>query len=133
MSLSSMGRRRFTRCRLGLGALLALGLSGPLAAQSLVERVQGLYFPDGQGTWDCRTVGMDGGAVAIQGQELRGVESTCEMLNPFAVPGLDAMAFDLSCVGEGMQYDGGRVLIVPVDAGVAIVRDGAVSTWIRCP
>lgn len=114
--------------------MAALCLTGPATAQSLLDRVQGLYYPAGQGTWDCITVGMDGGAVAVQGTRLQGVENTCEMGNAFAVPGLDAMTFDLSCVGEGTSYDGGRVLLMPLqDGGLAILRNGFVSTWMRCP
>jgi hypothetical protein len=80
---------------------------------------------------------MDGGAVGIRGRTFHGVESACTMENPFAIPGMDAMAFDLSCSGEGMTYDGGRVILVPLDApvegGLGLVRDGVVTTWLRCP
>lgn len=129
-----MAPHRSIPFRSGAAALaLCLLAAAPLAAQSLLDRVQGLYYPEGQGSWDCQTLGMDGGAVGVQDQTLHGVENACEMINPFAMPGLDAMAFDLSCVGEGTSYDGGRVLLVPLPSGLALVRDGSVSTWLRCP
>lgn len=103
-------------------------------AQSLLDRVQGLYYPANQPEgWNCSTLGMDGGAVGIQGQSLVGVENTCTLENPFPVPGLDAMAFDLACTGEGTTYDGGRVMLVPLERGLGLVRDGSVVVWARCP
>jgi hypothetical protein len=129
-----MGPRRCIRSSLialGLGALLPFGAG----AQSLLDRVQGLYTPPAAlyEPWDCQTLGADGGAVAIQGQTLIGVEHSCTLQNPYAVPGLDAMAFDQACTGEGMTYDGGRVLLVPLDGGLGLVRDGSVVVWDRCP
>jgi hypothetical protein len=114
-----------------VAALAALPQSA--AAQSLLDRVQGLYYPPNQGTWDCATVGMDGGALAVQGQTLQGLENACEMRNPFPIPGMDAMAFDLACTAEGMTHDGGRVILVPLEGGLGLVRDGSVVTWTRCP
>jgi len=101
--------------------------------QSLLERVQGLYFPVGQGSWDCTTLGMDGGAVGVQGTTLHGVENACNLENAFPIPGMDAMMFDLTCTGEGQTYDGGKVILVPTETGLGLVRDGFVNTWQLCP
>jgi hypothetical protein len=129
-----MGLRRCTRSSL-LAAALALILPFAAGAQSLLDRVQGLYYPANQpDRWNCSTLSMDGGAVGIQGQSLVGVENSCRLENPFAIPGLDAMAFDLACTGEGLPHDGGRVLLVPLDdGGLGLVRDGSVVVWARCP
>jgi hypothetical protein len=129
-----MARRRCTRFRL-LAASLALTSALPAGAQNLLDRVQGLYYPANQpDRWTCATLGMDGGAVGIQGQSLVGVENSCRLENPFAIPGLDAMAFDLACTGEGLTHDGGRVLLVPLDdGGLGLVRDASVVVWARCP
>ncbi|MGP1355459.1 hypothetical protein [Roseicyclus sp.] len=127
-----MARPRSIRSEALVAALLCV-LASPVAAQSLLDRVQGLYYPPGQGTWDCATLGMDGGAVGIVGQTLQGVENACDLTNPFPIPGMDAMAFDLSCTGEGMTFDGGRVILVPLVDGLGLVRDGSVVTWARCP
>ncbi|MDG4648825.1 hypothetical protein P6F26_10255 [Roseibacterium sp. SDUM158017] len=107
--------------------------AGPSAAQGLLDRVQGLYHPQDQGAWTCGTLGMDGGAVGVIGQTLHGVENSCALENPFPVPGMDAMAFDLACTGEGTTYDGGRAILVPLPDGLGIVRDGSVVIWTRCP
>ena len=32
-----------------------------------------------------------------------------------------------------MTYDGGRVILVPTETGLGLVRDGSVNTWLRCP
>ena len=127
-----MAPHRCIRSSLGAALLLA-GLAAPGAAQSLLDRVQGLYYPPNQGSWDCATLGMDGGAVGVQGDMLHGVENACRMTDAFPIPGMDAMMFDLACSGEGMTYDGGKVILVPTQDGLGLVREGHVTTWLRCP
>lgn len=127
-----MAPRRFIRSELAAAALV-LCLTTPVAAQSLLDRVQGLYYPPNQGNWDCATLGMDGGAVGIRGDTLHGVENACQLTNAFPIPGMDAMMFDLACSGEGATYDGGKVILVPMEGGLGLVRDGFVNTWLRCP
>jgi hypothetical protein len=99
----------------------------------MLDRVQGLYYPPDQGNWDCVTLGMDGGAVGVQGDTLHGVENACTLTNAFPIPGMDAMTFDLRCSGEGTTYDGGKVILVPTSDGLGLARDGFVTTWQRCP
>jgi hypothetical protein len=127
-----MGPRRFTRSEFRLAILAAMCFAGPAAAQDLLDRVQGLYYPEGHAGWDCTTLGMDGGAVGVRGQTLEGVENSCALENPFPIPGMDAIAFDLACTGEGMTYDGGRVILLPIPNGLAIVGQDGVRTWLRC-
>jgi hypothetical protein len=81
-----MAPRRFIRSELATAALV-LCLTTPVAAQSLLDRVQGLYYPPNQGSWDCATLGMDGGAVGIQGDTLHGVENACHAHQRFPDPG----------------------------------------------
>lgn len=110
-------------------------VSSPAAAQSVLDRVQGLYFPEGRGTWDCRSLGMDGGAVGVQGRMLHGVESTCELHSDKPVPGLDATVFQTTCRGEGMEWDGGPVLMMPAYDGLGLTllrENGFATTWRRC-
>ena len=59
--------------------------------------------------------------------------NACTLTNAFPIPGMDAMMFELECSGEGMTYDGGRVILVPTETGLGLVRDGSVNTWLRCP
>ena len=51
--------------------------------------------------WDCKSVGMDGGAMEIRGGKLHGVESLCLITNPTKIRGMDAVLYDLQCSGEG--------------------------------
>lgn len=128
-----MGPLRFTLSeRLAAAAVIAALSALPASAQSLLDRVQGLYYPQGQQGWNCATLGMDGGAVGVRGQTLHGVENACALENAFPIPGMDAVAFDLACQGEGMSYDGGRVILAPVQNGLAILREGYVNVWQRC-
>ncbi len=103
-------------------------------AQSLLDRVQGLYYPDLPGTtWNCTALGSDGGAVGIRGNQILGVESACTLNDPFPIPGMDAIRFTQSCAGEGMTWDGGPVIITPTDRGVFLLSEGFGVEWLRCP
>ena len=133
MSWSSMALLRFTRCSLSLAVLALLMAGSPSGAQSLLDRVQGLYYPPNAGSWDCATLGMEGGAVGVQGTTLHGVENACDLTDAFPIPGMDAMMFDLTCAAEGTTYDGGKVILVPASDGLGLVWDGFVTFWQRCP
>jgi hypothetical protein len=93
----------------------------------------GLYRPDTQATmlWDCHSVGQDGGAVAVMGDQLIGVENRCTLSNPTPVRGMDAMLYDSTCNAEGESYTE-RVMLMAQPGGVYVIRDGAVANWVRC-
>ena len=133
MWLFSMDRPRCIRSRLPLLILVALLAPLPAAGQTLLDEVQGLYYPPNQGTWDCATLGMDGGAVGVQGDTLHGVENACTLSNALPIPGMNAALFGLTCTAEGQSYDAGNVILVPTDNGLGLVYDGFVTTWLRCP
>ena len=112
-------------------AIIALILSaGPLAAGSY----DGIYRPDAdwaQG-WDCTSIGMDGGALAIRDNTFYGVESACEMTNPTAIRDMDATLFDMQCSAEGDTYQA-RVMLMSTPEGVLVIRDGGdTSRLIHC-
>lgn len=93
----------------------------------------GLYRPDqpwAEG-WDCQTVGMDGGALAVRDGKYYGVENTCELTNPTAIRGMDGILYDAVCSGEGMT-ETFRMMLMQVDGGLAVIRNGSVSTLKRC-
>lgn len=93
----------------------------------------GLYRPDepwAEG-WDCQTVGMDGGALAVQDGKFYGVENTCELTNPTAIRGMDGILYDAVCTGEGMTATL-RMMLMQVEGGLAVIRDGSVTTLKRC-
>ncbi|AHM05212.1 hypothetical protein roselon_02925 [Roseibacterium elongatum DSM 19469] len=62
-----------------------------------------------------------------------GLENACTLTDPVEVRGMDAMLFDTQCNGEGVAYDGGRVMLMATRAGIAIISDGSVVEWTRCP
>ena len=128
-----MAPLRSIRFDLAAAALAVVLAPASASGQSLIDRVQGLYFPPGQGTWDCTTLGMDGGAVGIHGNTLHGVENACTLTSAFPLPGMDAMIFDLMCQGEGTTYDGGKIILIPTSSGLGHAWDGFVTTWERCP
>jgi hypothetical protein len=109
-----------------LSVLLALAASPAFA-------FDGLYRPDqpwAEG-WDCQTVGMDGGALAVRDGTFYGVENTCELTNPTAIRGMDGVLYDAVCTGEGMT-ETFRIMLMQVENGLAVIRDGSVSMLRRC-
>lgn len=117
-----------------LTALALIPFAGPAAAQSLLDRVQGLYFPTMIGAaWNCRDLGADGGAVGIIGAHLRGVESVCRLKDPVPIPGMDAVRFTTTCAGEGTTWDAGPVIVLPTQDGVSLVYQDYAVSWTRCP
>ncbi len=115
--------------------LIALLLfPAPLAAQDLLSRLEGLYRPayPEYADWNCRALGQDGGAVGIRDGMLVGTENACALTTPTPVRGMNAMLFDSTCNGEGVRYDGGRVMLMTSPAGLYLVRDGSAVEWQRC-
>lgn len=97
----------------------------------------GLYRPDATfaENWSCDAadLGQDGGAVAITGGKVIGVESECILSNPRAVEGdPDATRFDQTCNGEGESWTA-EVVISKTRAGVSLEVDGAEPfQWLPC-
>ncbi len=84
-------------------------------------------------SWDCRSVGSDGGAIRIQGNSFEGVESSCQMSNPTTVRDMAAHLYDLSCSGEGETYSY-RIMIMRADQGdIYLINKGNASLWQKCP
>ena len=94
----------------------------------------GIYRPDypGAESWDCRTVGMDGGALAIRDGRFEGVENSCALSNPVNVRGMAATLFDAECSGEGETYSK-RLMLLKTPEGVAMIEDGFADNLVRCP
>ncbi|MAM60607.1 MAG: hypothetical protein CMH11_03860 [Maritimibacter sp.] len=109
------------------GILVACCLPGLAVAQAY----DGIYRPAGMDWWDCTSIGMDGGAVAIGGGELQGVENACTLSDPVDVRAMSATLYDMECMGEGMSSTE-RVMLMTSDAGVYVIRDGFVAEWERC-
>lgn len=116
----------------GLGAVL-ITVAG-LAAPAFAGPFDGVYRPDqpwAEG-WDCVSVGSDGGALAIEGDVFKGVESQCQLTNPVPVTGMDAILYDAECAGEGETYSY-RMMLMRLPEGVAVIEDGFVNPLKSCP
>ena len=108
--------------------VLALALV-PFAA--LADGFDGIYRPEGLGGWDCRSIGSDGGALAVRDGVFYGVESACQLTNPVAVNGMSAVLFDAECSGEGESY-AKRMMLMRVPDGLVVIEDGFVSLLRSC-
>jgi hypothetical protein len=111
-------------------AVLALALAPGLAVATPYD---GLYRPnyDFAASWDCTTVGMEGGALAIEDDRLIGVETGCELADPVEVRGMNAVLYDATCGGEGEVYEE-RVMLMAHAFGVYVIRDAMVADWLSC-
>jgi hypothetical protein len=103
-----------------------------LAAPALAGPFDGLYRPDGLEGWDCKSVGEDGGALAVKGDRFYGVENLCRLTNPTKVNGMSAILYDAECNGEGMSYSY-RMMLMRVPEGLAVIEDGSVNILRACP
>jgi hypothetical protein len=114
--------------------LLCGGLGIFFAAPLAAGPYDGIYRPDYPETqgWDCRSVGSDGGALAIEGDVFKGVESQCKLTNPVPVTGMDAILYDAECAAEGETYSY-RMMLLRLPEGVAVIEDGFVNMLKRCP
>lgn len=105
-----------------------------LAAPALAGPFDGLYRPDqpwAEG-WDCRSIGQDGGALAVQDGVFHGVENACQLTNPVEVNGMSAVLYDAECNGEGESYSK-RMMLMRVPEGLAVIEDGFVNLLRACP
>lgn len=111
----------------------ALLLASILPATALAGPFDGLYRPnyDWAESWDCRSAGMDGGALAIEGESFIGIDNPCTLSDPIEVRGMSAVLYDMSCAGEGEPYTQ-RAMIMSHDFGIYVVTDGLVLDWLRC-
>lgn len=103
------------------------------AASAQAGPFDGLYLPDqpwAEG-WDCTTVGMDGGALAVREGMFLGVENACRLTNPVPVNGMDAVLYDAECGGEGETHRH-RMMLMRLPDGLAVIEDGFVNLLKSC-
>ncbi|HCQ64099.1 MAG TPA: hypothetical protein DIU07_02510 [Rhodobacteraceae bacterium] len=110
---------------------LILALLWPVAAGA--GPFDGLYRPnyDWALAWDCKSIGQDGGALAIEDQTMRAVENTCDLTEPVEIRDMEAVLYDASCTGEGGASEG-RIMLMAHEFGIYVIRDGFVLDWIAC-
>ena len=101
--------------------------------QAVAGPFDGLFRPnyDWAESWDCKSVGRDGGAMAIDGEKVWGIDNPCTLSDPVEVRGMSAVLYDLTCAGEGEPYSE-RAMIMAHPFGVYVVTDGLVLDWLRC-
>jgi len=110
-------------------ALLPLVLALPAVAGPF----DGVYRPDqpwAEG-WDCKSVGSDGGALAVRDGVFYGVENACQLTNPVEVNGMTAVLYDAACSGEGETY-AKRMMLMRLPEGLAVIEDGFVNVLRAC-
>ena len=112
------------RRALALAVLPLPALAGPF---------DGLYRPnyDWAKSWDCVSIGADGGALSVAGETLRAVDTTCTLSDPVEIRGMAAVLYDAACAGEGGANEG-RIMLMAHDFGLYVIRDGFVLDWIAC-
>ncbi len=93
----------------------------------------GLYRPnyDWASAWDCTSVGIDGGALAVEGETLRAVDNSCTLTDPVDIRDMEAVLYDAACTGAAGASEG-RIILMLHDFGIYVIRDGFVLDWIRC-
>lgn len=115
--------------------VLFLGLLWALAWPFAVGAgpFDGLYRPnyDWALAWDCTTVGVDGGALAVENDTLTAVDNSCTLSDPVEVRDMEAVLYDAECSGDG-GASAGRIMLMAHDFGLYVIRDGFVLDWIRC-
>ncbi len=113
------------------GAAMLLGATPALAD---VPSIDGIYRPDFEWAqdWDCTNVGQDGGAIAIVGNQFKGIESSCTLSTPVNVRGMPATLYDATCTAEGEEF-GLRMMFLRTEGGITLISgDGAVAPFHRC-
>ncbi|PRY86392.1 hypothetical protein [Donghicola tyrosinivorans] len=110
------------------GAYLAFVAS---VAASQVNAFDGLYKQSANA--DCSLVGVDGGALKIEGAQFIGVENKCEMTLPVDVNEMDARLYTMQCEGANGPWSARAMLVHAADGGLIMVWDGYAFKYDRCP
>ncbi len=110
--------------------LLAVSASLACATAGHAQGIDGLYQPSGA-SWSCSAdqVGMDGGALSIQGDVLNGVENRCYLTSPR--PDGAGTRYTAVCSAEGEEYREDLTL-KPTANSLSLERDGSTVYWERC-
>jgi hypothetical protein len=83
---------------------------------------------------ECALVGVDGGALRIEGGIFYGVEVECVMSRPVDVLDMDATLYTMNCTGEDQNWTE-RVMLMNAAGGdgIIMVWNGYAFRYSRCP
>lgn len=83
---------------------------------------------------DCGLVGVDGGALRIEGDIFFGVEMQCRMTRPVEVSLMDATLYTMECSGEGQAWtERAMVMKAAGESGdIIMVWNGFAFQYARC-
>lgn len=100
------------------------------AGTDLLAAFQGKYRP--VPSWDCGEIGAPGGATAIRGDVLYGLETECRLSDGNPVGSNGAVIFNASCTGEGETWADEYILQRDRYGNLAVLGSDAVSQWESC-
>ena len=103
-----------------------------LAASAGAGPLDGRYRPDHPSgdSWDCKTIGQDGGAILLTSNVFFAVGSRCTLREPVAVSGMEATLYDAICRTDGAPWHR-RIMIMKTDAGISVIQKGARISMLR--
>ncbi len=104
--------------------------TAPAGEADLLAPMQGKYRP--APSWDCGEIGMDGGALAIEGVTLYGLESACELRDGRPVGSHGAAIFAADCSGEGETWQEEYILRRDDWGSLAVLSSRSVAVWQAC-
>ncbi len=113
-------------------ALLPILLLPLLCAAAEAGPYDGRYRPEQESgdTWDCKSIGIDGGAILITSGTFFAVGSRCALRNPVNVEGMDATLYDAICRAEADPWQR-RIMIMKTGTGIAVLQKGAHISFLR--
>ena len=82
---------------------------------------------------ECALVGVDGGSVKIENEIFYGVEVECRMVNPVEIDGMNAVLYDMACIGEGSAWEERAIIMEDAqEPGILMIWDGYAFRYQRC-
>lgn len=92
----------------------------------------GRYRPDHPSgdSWDCTSIGEDGGAILLTSNIFFAVGSRCSLRDPTGVNGMDATLYTAICRADGAPWER-RIMIMKTDTGIAVIQKGARISLLR--
>jgi hypothetical protein len=102
-----------------------------LASPVLAGNYDGTFRPEGALDWTCTGSGSYGGAIAVRDNTLFDIEIACDLSNATPVRDMNATLYDGQCLGLAGSFRQ-RVMLMRTNSGIAIIRGGEASEWVRC-